>query len=319
MLPLVTMLSAVAVVAALAAAATAGLKVTERRLAPASRDRWLPRLLLAPALALILLWIALPTVQTLWLSLVADGRLAVVDHLGWLLGSGGRTAVANTIGWAIIVPVGSVAIALGLAHLADRLRAERLVVSVIVAPAMVSLVAVAVTWRLLLAFRPAETDQVGPINQIVTTVGLSPVAWLVQPPANTVLLAGALIWATTGLCLLVLLGAVRRVPEDLRDAARVDGATEAQVFTRVTVPTIKGSMAVAAAATAIVSIRAFDLVQVATGGEHGSEVLSTAMVHEGLVGAHAGRGAALATFMALIILPVALVLLRRARRAEAHR
>ena len=284
------------------------------------RDRWTTWGLLTPALVLLLLWLVIPAVQTLWLAVAPGGNFAGWEHLRWLVsGAGGRTALRNTVVWAVAVPLLSVAAALGLALVADRFRSRGLLETVVVVPAIISLVVVAVQWRLLLVFRPAGTDQVGVANQVMVSAGLDPVAWLVQAPVNTLLLAGGLVWATTGICLLLLSTAAQRVPDDVRDAARVDGADETQVFVRVTVPSIKGSIVAAAAATAIISIRVFDLVQVATGGAHGTEVASTAMVDTAFVANDPGRGAMLAVALGLLTVPFAAVLMRRLARAEASR
>lgn len=315
-----TTLVAVAAILVIGAAATAVARAISSRLDHDQRDRWLPWLMVAPVLAVLGVWVVVPAFQTVWLSLVHDGRFAGADHLGWLLSSSGaRTALRNTVAWAVLVPTISVSVALGLAMLAERLRSGRLLVTVVLAPAMVSFAAVAVTWRILLAFRPAGTDQVGLLNQMVTTLGLDPVAWLVQPPVNTVLIAGGLVWATAGVCVLVLSAAIARVPEEVRDAARVDGADQTQVFARVTLPSIKGAVVVAAAVTAIMSIRVFDLVWITTGGDHGSTVAGTAMFQTALVEDQPGRGAALAVAMLVLIVPAATVLVRRVRRAEALR
>lgn len=279
-----------------------------------ARRSWV---LLAPALILIAGWWLLPALHTAWLAVIDGGSFALVDHARSVLTDGAmREATRNTMVWVIGVSIGATAAGLALAYLADRLRAERALVPFILLPTIIAPVAVAVIWRSTLAFRPAGTDQVGLVNAILTTPGLSPVAWLTQAPLNTVLLAGALVWMQTGVAMLVLSVAIGRVPDDVRDAARVDGASESQVFGRITVPSIKGAIILAGLTSAAVTVRVFDLVWVGTGGQYGTSVLGTEMFDQAFVQNDSGMGATVALVMLAAMAPIAFLAVRRTRRRQ---
>jgi alpha-glucoside transport system permease protein len=278
---------------------------------PPAPSRWRTWALVAPAAVVVALWWGLPLLQTLWLS---------VAELAWVATDGGaRLALRNTIVWLVVVTAGSTVAGLALAWVAERLRAQRVLVPLVAVPTAVALTVVAVVWRALAAFRPAGTDQVGVINQVLAVPGLDPVAWLVQAPVNTVVLAGALVWVQTSVALLVLSVAIARVPGDVRDAARVDGATDLQVFGRITVPSIRGAIVLAALSSAAVAIKVFDLVTVATDGQFSTAVLGTESIDQAMRQGAPGRGAALAVLMLLLLAPLALVAVLRARRGSLPR
>lgn len=274
--------------------------------------------LLMPVLATSLSIVAVVGVALATL-VTGDPGSGLVDDLRWLVSGGGRRALFNTVVWLMIVPGIAVTAALGLAWAAQRTRHIDTVSSLVMVPVVLAPTVVAVVWQGLVAFRAAGTDQVGLLNAMLGVLGFGPVAWLVQPHVNVVVLAGALVWSSTGLALLVLRAAVTRVPRELIDAARVDGATENQLFARVTVPTIKGAVVVSAAVTAVVVLRTVDLVLVATGGDHGTSLLGTASVQAAFDQARSARGVLVAAVLGLLVLPPAAVLLGRQRRYGAVR
>jgi alpha-glucoside transport system permease protein len=262
--------------------------------------------LLAPAFVVLAVWWGLPLGHTLWSGL-AD--------LGSITESASRTALRNTVVWLVVVPVGATGAGLGLAWLAHRLRAQRLLVPIVALPALIALVVVAVAWRSVLAFRAPGTAQVGLLNQIVALPGLDPVAWTSQAPLNTVLLAGALVWVQAGIAMLVLSVAIDRVPDDTREAALLDGASDLQAFRFVTLPNIRGAIALAAVTSAAAAIKVFDIVVVATDGQHATQVLGTESMHQALRLGETGSAAALAVVMLFLMAPFALWALARSRRA----
>lgn len=271
--------------------------------------------MLVPALVLVVFWWLLPTLATSLVAVVNGGTSNLTDHLRFLVSdAASREAIRNTVVWVIGVGIGTTVLGLVLAVIADRLRASRLLASVVLVPTVLAPAAVAVIWRSTLAFRPAGTDQVGLVNAVLGLGGLSPVAWLTQVPINTLLLAAALVWMQTGLAMLILSAAVARVPSDVRDAARVDGASETQIFGRITVPTIRGAVVLAGLSSAVVAVRVFDLVKVATDGQYSTSVLGTEMFDHAFVHDQSGRGATLALLMAFLVAPVAVLAARRMRR-----
>lgn len=269
--------------------------------------------LAVPAVVVFGLVAVVPAAVTVVRAVVDGGSLGA--GLRWVVTSaGGREALVNDVAVAAAVTVGSVLAAVVLLALAFVNRAERLVTTVVVVPAAMSLVAVGVAWRLLLAYRPAGVEQPGVVNAAMDVLGLAPVAWLTQDPVNLLGIVAALVWTHTALALLVLGAAVSRVPPALLDAARVDGASEPQVLRRVVLPSVRGALAAVTVTLAALSLQVFDVVQVMTGGAFGTRVLTTELVDQAFRRGEIGRAAGLATVLALLVAPLAVLRAGRVRR-----
>ena len=124
----------------------------------------------------------------------------------------------------------SVSLGLIIAVLIDRVKYEQVAKSLIFLPMAISFVGASVIWRFIYAYRPADAEQIGLLNAIVTGLGFEPVGWLVNPAINNFALIAIMIWLQTGFCMVLLSSAVKGVPDDVLEAARVDGANEIQIF-----------------------------------------------------------------------------------------
>src|SRR5919112_4714460 len=160
--------------------------------------------------------------------------LAVAGILVALAGVGSLTGVIwNNVFWVLFVTVGATGLGLAIAVLADRSKGESLAKSLIFMPMAISFVGASVIWRFVYAFTPANRDQIGLLNAAWVGLGNDPEAWLQQPPWNSMFLIVIMIWIQTGFAMVVLSSAIKAVPGELHEAARVDGASEAQAFWRV--------------------------------------------------------------------------------------
>lgn len=260
-------------------------------------------------------WVALAVVAVLWLVALAQTLAWGAGELAWV-GRAQRTALLNTAVWMVGLPLGTVVIGVGVAHGLARWRVGRLLAAAMAVPAGLTLAVVAVAWRMLFAFRPSGRSQVGPVNAVVDAVGLEPVAWLTKEPLlNTLLLCLAGVWVLSGLAVSFLVGAIRRVPESSYLAARDAGAGEWATLWRVVVPSIRVPVVAVAVAAMVVAVATYDIVQVATGGRFGTEVLATESVAWSFVADEPTRGSALALVVVAATLGlVGLVWLWRRRR-----
>ena len=125
-----------------------------------------------------------------------------------------------------------------------------------------------------------------------------------------------LIWLQTGFAMVVFSAAIKGVSAEVLEAARLDGASERQLFLRVIVPMIRGSIITVATTIAIVTLKIFDIVYVTTGGRFNDDVVANRMFHEIFQFFDDGRGAALATLLFLAVLPVMYINLRNFRRQQ---
>jgi len=182
----------------------------------------------------------------------------------------------------------------------------------------ISFVAAAVIWKFIFDFQPAGTPQTGLLNAVVT--GLSdagPQAWLTNPPWNSFALIAAATWVWTGFAMVVLSAALKGIPAELLEAARVDGANELQVFGRIVLPLLGPTIVVIATTLAIFALKAFDIVYVMTNGNFETEVLANRMYKELFNFRNFGRASAIAVVLLLAVIPVLAINLRRLRFERA--
>jgi alpha-glucoside transport system permease protein len=201
--------------------------------------------------------------------------------------------------------------------LADRSRGESVAKSLIFMPMAISFVGASVIWRFVYAFTPAGKDQIGVVNAVWVGFGGEPQAWLQQSPWNTLFLIAIMIWIQTGFAMVVLSSAIKAVPTELSEAARVDGASEAQTFWRVTVPHIRSTLAVVVTTLVITVLKIYDIVKVMTNGEFSTSVIANEMFDQAFILRDYGRGSALAVILLIAVLPLMVVNVRRLRRGEA--
>jgi alpha-glucoside transport system permease protein len=131
-----------------------------------------------------------------------------------------------------------------------------------------------------------------------------PVNFVQGVPFNNFWLMAILIWVQTGFAMVILSAAIKAVPTELIEAAKVDGATESQVFWRVTLPQIAPTIGVVATTIMVNVMKVFDIVKVTTNGQFGTQVLANAMFQEAFQFTNRGTGAALAMVLFLGILPI---------------
>jgi len=177
-----------------------------------------------------------------------------------------------------------------------------------------------VVFTFIYSFRPEGFgEQIGLLNAIVSAFGGNPVDWLRLPLWNNLFLMVVLIWTQTGFAMVILSSAIKGVPDDLLEAARIDGANEWQVFRRITVPTIASTIVVVWTTILITTWKVFDIVYVMTGGRDGTSVVAERMITEIFTFQNDGVGAALAVILLVLVTPILVINIRRFREQEAIR
>lgn len=229
-----------------------------------------------------------------------------------------QSSYGNNLKWILLMATGSVGLGLLIALLTDRVRYEALAKAVIFMPMAISFVGAGVIWRFVYDYGTQQV-QTGLLNAIITSFGAKPVAWLSTPGLNTLALILVGIWMWTGFCMTILSAALKSVPSDVLEAARVDGATEWMAFWRVTVPIIMPTIIVVITTMVINVLKVFDIVYVMTGGNFGSQVMANRMYEEMYVNFNVGRGTAVAVVLVVVIIPFIVSNVRRFREQEASR
>ena len=229
-----------------------------------------------------------------------------------------RGVIWNNVFWVVFVTGLSTVLGLGIAVLADRARGENVAKSLIFMPMAISFVGASIIWRFVYAFTPSGEEQIGLLNAVWVGLGGEPQLWIQQAPWNNLFLIAIMIWIQTGFAMVVLSAAIKGVPTELLEAARMDGASEGQSFWRVTVPQIRTTIAVVVTTLVITVLKIYDIVIVMTNGEFGTSVIATEMFQTAFVDRSRGIGAALAVLLLIAVLPLMVVNMRRVRREGAR-
>jgi alpha-glucoside transport system permease protein len=284
-----------------------------------------PYVFVGPALVILAVFLVYPVISTIIISF-GDSRgegFVGLDNYDFVFSDESMLrSIRNTAGWIVIVPLVAVTIGLAFATLADRLhRGEAVAKSLIFMPMAISFVGATVTWTLIYSFRPEGFGtNIGLLNGIKQGLGLSPTAWLQQTPWNNLLLMVIMIWIQTGFAMVVLSAAIKSIPDEIIEAARIDGASELQVFRRIIVPSIAPTIAVVVTYMVINSMKVFDIVFVIGNAEtNETEVIAERMIDWFFISNHDGRGAAIAVVLFVAVIPVMVWNIRRFREQEALR
>jgi alpha-glucoside transport system permease protein len=285
-----------------------------------------PYVFVGPALVILAVFLVYPVINTIIISFggrqPGSGFVGLDNYEFVFTDDSMRRALRNTLGWIVFVPVVATTIGLAFATLADRLRrGEAVAKSLIFLPMAISFVGAAVTWRLIYGFRPEGFGtNIGLLNGVKQGLGMSPTAWLQVKPWNNLLLMVIMIWIQVGFAMVVLSAAIKSIPDEIIEAARIDGASELQVFRRIIVPSIAPTIAVVATYMVINAMKVFDIVFVIGGAEtNQTEVVAERMIQWFFISNNDGRGAAIAVLLFVAVIPVMIFNVRRFREQEALR
>jgi alpha-glucoside transport system permease protein len=286
-----------------------------------------PLLFVGPALLLIAFFIVYPAIRTIILSLYTQVGIGfnpplrfigLGNYTSMLQDGSMGTAVVNNLLWIVIVTPVIVALGVIFAVLFDRVRYEAVAKSIVFIPMAISATASAAIWKLMYADDP----HTGTINAILQRIlpNFQGISFLGDSSFVNFALMGAQVWASLGLAVVILSAALKAIPRDLTEAARIDGATELQIFRRVTVPLMWPTITVIATLTMISVLKIFDLVYAMTsGGPAGaSTVLALRMYVEAFQNGNPGYGSAIAVVLLIAVIPVMALNIRRFR-AEGPR
>ena len=225
-----------------------------------------------------------------------------------------RVAFRNNLLWLIIGTGGSVAIGLLIATLVDRVKREALAKSFIFLPLAISFVGASVIWKFVYAWQPGDRAQIGLLNAIMTGFGLEPVPWLIETSFNTYALIIIMVWLQTGFAMVVLSAALKGVSNEVIEAARMDGATEFQIFFRIIIPMIQGAIITVGTTIFIAILKVFDIVFVMTSGKFDTEVIANRMFVEMFNFRNFGRASSLAVILLVVVVPIMVINIRNLRQ-----
>ena len=283
-----------------------------------------PWLWLAPALAFLFVFLIYPTIGTAVRSLQDQlgTKWVGLNNYAWFFSDNGTlSALKNNVIWVVLLTVLAVGFGLLIAVLVDRVRYESIAKSVIFMPLAISGTAASVIWLFMFWYQPRGAPQTGTLNAVLAPLGVGPVPWLIisKFSINTILLVVVMAWMWTGFCMVIISAALKAINPELLEAARVDGATEWQVFRGITLPLLAPTLAVVATTIIITALKAFDIVYVMTNGNFDTQVIANSMYQEMFLFSNFSRGSAIAIVLMVAVIPVMAFNIQRFQAQEAIR
>ncbi len=287
------------------------------------RSRIRPWLFLFPALFFMGVYLAYPVFATLRLSLfdrTADNFIGFSNFFWALNDPNFLQSAGNNLLWLIVVPTASTAFGLLVAVLADRLWWGNIAKSLIFMPMAISFVGASIIWKFVYDFRGPDADQIGVLNALVQLFGGTPQAWITVPFWNSIFLMIILIWIQTGFAMVILSAALRGIPEETLEAARIDGASDIRIFFDIMIPQVFPTILVVWTTITITVLKVFDIVLAMTNGQWDTQVLANLMfdwMFRG--GGDSGRSSTIALFIMFAVLPIMVWNIRNVNAEEVTR
>ena len=296
---------------------------------PGRRNDRSTLLFLGPAGLLLAVFLVYPAIYTILLSFNRGRRgefteWVGLDHYISLL-TGDKSfldltqfppegAIWNNVLWAVFYTSIVIFIGLVVAVLASRVRYESVIKAVVFLPMAIAATALAIIWN----FVYAPDANIGLLNAILAPVTERGISWLGNPSLVNAALIGAGIWGSVGFATVILSAALKSIPSEILEAARVDGASERQVFFGIIIPMVSLPISVLAVTLLVNVVKLFDLIYVMTNGGPGtkSRVIAFTMYFESIPGGQFGRGAAVAVIMLILLIPIMAYNIRRFRSSR---
>jgi alpha-glucoside transport system permease protein len=256
------------------------------------------------------------------------GSWTGLDNWRWAFGNSDVIhALVNTLKWTLIAPIVATVVGLAYAVVIDRIRGEAFAKALVFLPTAISFVGASVIWGLMYK-QPSENAPSGLINVVLGWVGAGPINFPTNNSTTTYWLIVVMIWIQAGFATVLLSAAIKGVPTELLEAARIDGANAWQAFRKVTIPSIRPTLIVVLVTISVATLKVFDLVQAFGANQHGGDTLANLMFTTwkqggiavgggGTVGDH--HSATLAMIIFLLVIPFVAFQVRQMVRTRAGR
>ncbi|MGL4172521.1 MAG: carbohydrate ABC transporter permease [Actinomycetota bacterium] len=276
---------------------------------------------LAPAILLLLIGLVYPAIRTIWESFLGTDSTAFVgldNYITIFTDPTQLTVVRNTALWVILTPILSTSIGLLYAILVDRMKGEAIAKGLMFLPMAISMVAAGIIWKFMYEYRVEFRPQIGLINQLLIWAGFDSQQFLLTPPWNTLFLIAVLVWIQAGFAMTILSAAIKAIPDDIIEAARLDGVAAYKMFRHITLPSIRGSLVVVLTTIAIGVLKVFDIVRTMTGGQFDTSVIANEFYTQTFRADNTGLGSALAVILFVLVIPIIIYNARQLKTSEGR-
>nr|WP_296064475.1 sugar ABC transporter permease [uncultured Actinoplanes sp.] len=286
-------------------------------------DKWVGYLYLLPVLLMLAVGLVYPGLRTIYESFFDAAGKAFIgfDNYKTIFSDKDQlTVLRNTVFWVVFTPFVATGIGLVYAILVDKSRYERFAKALIFLPTSISFVAASVIWKFVYEYRPDQgrVKQIGLVNQILVWLGGKPQQLLIESPLNTFLLIIVLIWIQAGFAMTILSAAIKAIPDDIVEAARLDGVSPWTMFKNITLPSVRPTVVVVLTTIGIATLKVFDIVRTMTGGQFKTSVVANEFYSQTFRADNQGLGAALAVLLFVLVIPIVVYNVRSLRQSEAR-
>lgn len=293
-----------------------------------TRDRVTAAAMLAPSVLLVgifvygfIAWSGRVSMSD-WQGLVPSYNFVGLENFNQLIFDDRRFLIGarNTLVFSVVFLGGAIVLGLLLAVLIDRqLPAAGLFRNLFLFPMAVSFIVTGVAWRWLM--NPATGDRTSGLNLLFETIGLGGLAnsWhTTDPPWGIAFVGIPALWQMTGFAMALFLAGLRAIPDELREAARMDGASELQIFRRVILPLLRPAVLSVVIILGHISLKIFDLIIALTGRQLALDVPAIYMWTTTFDANNFNRGAAIGILLLLAVALLVIPYLVYARRQETE-
>ncbi|MBN2737827.1 MAG: sugar ABC transporter permease [Spirochaetales bacterium] len=272
-----------------------------------------------PAIVLLAWALVLPTLRSLWLSFFDDTghQFVFLDNYTFAFTDPIMLeSFKNNLLWMVFGTSFCVILGLIIAVLSDKSKFEKLFKALIFLPMAISFVGAGVIWKFMYSYKGEgiNINEIGLLNAIVVALGGKAQSWLLMPVWNNFFLIAIMVWLQTGYAMVILSSAIKGIPLEIIEAAKMDGANEFQIFFKITIPFIMPTIVTVATTILIFSLKLFDIVRVMTGGNFGTNVIANEFYQRQFTYRKTGQASAIAIVLLICTIPVLIYNLRQFRK-----
>lgn len=260
-----------------------------------------------PAIVLLAVGLMYPAILTIVQSLrgkSGEGSFGLENYQQMFTQPELLLVLRNTAIWVLLVPFLATAIGLLYAILIDRSPIESLAKALVFLPMAISMVGAGIIWKFVYQYKPTERPQIGLLNQVLKWLGMDTQQFLIDAPRNTLMLIIVMVWIQAGFAMTVLSAAIKAIPDDIIEAAKLDGVEGLKMFRYITLPSIRAALVVVLTTIGIGTLKVFDIVRTMTGGQFDTSVVANEFYNQSFRYNAPGLGAAMAVLLFILVIPI---------------
>ncbi len=270
-------------------------------------EKWQGVVFVAPALVLLGVGLVYPAILTIIQSLrgrSGEDAFTLSNYSAMFTQPELLLVLRNTALWVILVPMLATGIGLIYAILVDRARGEAFAKALIFLPMAISMVGAGIIWKFVYQYKQTSRPQIGLLNAILKALGFETQQFLINAPLNTFMLIIVMVWIQAGFAMTVLSAAIKAIPDDIIEAAKLDGVQSFKMFRFITLPSIRAALVVVVTTIGIGTLKVFDIVRTMTGGQFDTSVVANEFYSQSFRFNAPGLGAALAVLLFVLVIPI---------------